>query len=137
MVTLVLGLHLQLYQWWSQGNNCHIVKCSQFILIFVCTTKKSVPSDFHRGKCSAVQSNQKQLVEVQIRFARKTELFPLQKCFFIGQRYCMNTANIFTVKINKSVLVFIINPFFSCSLLTHLTPSILFVCNVSFMVLFW
>lgn len=79
----------------SQGNNCQVVKYTEcgkcgrcvfpfhwfFILTYVCTTKKSMPTYFHRGQCLAVQSSQKQFVEVPLRVARKTELFPLQKYF--------------------------------------------------------
>lgn len=79
-----------------------------------------MPSYFHRGKCSAVWSNQKQLVEVLIRFARKTELFPLQKYFHRSEALHEYSKYFYTE--NKQVCIsFIINPLFPHAVLTHLT----------------
>lgn len=64
-----------------------------------------------QGPVLALWSKQK-LAEVLVELPGKQSYFHC-KNIFVGQRHCMNTANIFTVKINKSALVFIINSLFS------------------------
>lgn len=66
---------------------------------------------FSQGPVLALWSKQK-LAEVLVELPGKQSYFHC-KNIFVGQRHCMNTANIFTVKINKSALVFIINSLFS------------------------
>lgn len=113
-----------------------------FYFFPVCATKKSMPTYFCRGQCLALWSKQEKLVEVLVELPGKQSYFHC-KNMFIGQRHCMNTANIFTVKINKSALVFMINYFHKFPPLTSPSPHVkcflyglsLVIISVSFLLL--
>lgn len=110
----------------SQGNNCQVVKYTEcgkcgrcvfpfhwFLFLHMSALQRNLCPRIFTGAsvqlCRAVRSS---LQRYRLELPGKQSYFHC-KNIFVGQRHCMNTANIFTVKINKSALVFTINPFFS------------------------
>lgn len=131
VITVILSTYREVV-----GNVAGAFFCFHFVFLsFLCLHNKRIYAYLFL-QCLVLWSKQEKLIEVLVELPGKQSYFHC-KNIFVGQRHCMNTANIFTVKINKSAFVFIINSLLSKVFPPYipLTPCEIFLYGLNLVII--